>query len=174
MGNDTGVKTQACSGCGEEKPLAESYFATYKLKLAGKSRKVRRFRKRCRECVRLTERQWREKNLEASRQINRESETRRRADTRRHDYLLRRKYGITSEDYATALDVQGGGCAICGKPPTNRRLSVDHDHKTGKVRGLLCMSCNRGLGTYKDNSANLRKAAEYLDNPPFETIGGTT
>jgi Recombination endonuclease VII len=53
--------------------------------------------------------------------------------------------GITDADYEALLAAQGGGCAICGNPPKTRRLHVDHDHKTGKVRGLLCHRCNRAL-----------------------------
>ena len=58
-------------------------------------------------------------------------------------------------------------CAICGTDDPNfghvKTFSVDHDHETGKVRGLLCLHCNLGLGKFKDNSTNLRKAADYLD-----------
>lgn len=53
--------------------------------------------------------------------------------------------GITAEEYDLRLAAQGGGCAICGATPKTRRLHVDHDHKTGAVRGLLCLRCNRNL-----------------------------
>ena len=55
--------------------------------------------------------------------------------------------GIPLAEYDALLAAQGGGCAICGNPPKTRRLHVDHDHKTGKVRGLLCHRCNRRLDT---------------------------
>ena len=53
--------------------------------------------------------------------------------------------GVTDAEYDRLLAAQGGGCAICGNPPKTRRLHVDHDHKTGRVRGLLCHRCNRAL-----------------------------
>jgi hypothetical protein len=56
--------------------------------------------------------------------------------------------GITDADYAAMLARQYGGCAICGRPPKTRRLHVDHDHRTGAVRGLLCHRCNRNLPTW--------------------------
>lgn len=58
---------------------------------------------------------------------------------------LYRKLGITNEDYERMLAEQCGVCAICGKPPKSKRLHVDHNHKTLKVRGLLCYSCNTKL-----------------------------
>lgn len=77
-----------------------------------------------------------------------------------------RKYGITGQDYHDILEKQGGGCAICGnKDPGDRRLKrfhVDHCHETGKVRGLLCITCNMGIGKFKDNPDYLILAAEYL------------
>jgi hypothetical protein len=69
--------------------------------------------------------------------------------------------GITDDAYEQLLAEQEGGCAICGNPPKTRRLSVDHNHRTGKVRGLLCFRCNRGLPTYA-TSDWLRNAYGYV------------
>lgn len=55
---------------------------------------------------------------------------------------------LSPDEYEALLEAQGGVCAICGNPPAKRRLSVDHDHATGKVRGLLCFRCNRALLVY--------------------------
>lgn len=59
-------------------------------------------------------------------------------------------------------DAQDYRCAVCGEPPTRRRLDVDHDHKTGAVRGLLCSDCNIALGKFRDDPDRLRAAADYL------------
>ena len=76
---------------------------------------------------------------------------------------LQRKYGITLADYNRMLKTQGGRCAICGrKPSKTRRLDVDHSHKSGRIRGLLCHRDNRGLAWFSDNPATLRAAADYL------------
>jgi len=61
------------------------------------------------------------------------------------------------------LQVQGGVCAICGNPPKTRRLDVDHDHKTGVIRGLLCFTCNHHLLGKYATVAKLRAAADYLE-----------
>ena len=81
-----------------------------------------------------------------------------------------RKYGLTLDDYNELLESQGGGCAICGKHGVRaesywseeRLLAVDHNHVTGRVRGLLCDSCNRGMGLLKDSEQILARAAKYL------------
>lgn len=96
------------------------------------------------------------------------------------DINLRRKYGITEKDYEKLLAKQNGKCAICGFTPYDRakfegklgkqgslpinyrNLHVDHCHKTGKVRGLLCWSCNVGLGKFFDNPNTLKEAAKYV------------
>jgi len=59
-----------------------------------------------------------------------------------------KQLGVTDDEYALLLEAQDGGCAICGAKPKTRRLHVDHDHATGKVRGLLCHRCNRVLQTW--------------------------
>lgn len=65
---------------------------------------------------------------------------------RERDRRLQRTYGITQRVYRTMLTTQNGGCAICSRAPrAGKNLHVDHDHKTGRVRGLLCFRCNRRL-----------------------------
>jgi Recombination endonuclease VII len=59
-----------------------------------------------------------------------------------------RALGVTDEEYARLLAAQGGHCALCPNEPKTRRLHVDHDHATGRVRGLLCHRCNRNLPTW--------------------------
>jgi hypothetical protein len=71
------------------------------------------------------------------------------------------RYGMTDEEYARRVQEQGGVCRICKKAPKNR-LQVDHDHATNKIRGLLCVNCNRGLGYLRDNPIILDAAAQYL------------
>ena len=72
---------------------------------------------------------------------------------------------VTTESWNQMYTSQRGVCAICGSSDRRGfRLSLDHDHRTMKVRGLLCTSCNNGIGRFGDNSDLLRKAADYLDN----------
>lgn len=91
-----------------------------------------------------------------------------RSDYTRSGALLR-VYGITVEQYDAMLAEQGGVCALCGKPPamnggpSGNRLHVDHDHETGRVRALLCSTCNISLGGFRDDPVLLRKAADYLE-----------
>lgn len=80
------------------------------------------------------------------------------------------KLGCSREHYEALLKAQQGKCAICGaanghtsKHGTDCRLAVDHDHRTGTIRGLLCNSCNRGLGRFKDSLELLRAAVRYLE-----------
>lgn len=81
--------------------------------------------------------------------------------TRRWKFKTR--YGITVEDYDRMMVEQQGLCSICRGVPGKRGFQVDHDHNTGKVRGLLCEPCNRGLGQFKDDPILLRVAAQYLE-----------
>lgn len=79
-----------------------------------------------------------------------------------------RRYGITEDDEAAMLAAQGGVCAICGtgEPGTKYgRWCRDHDHATGRLRGLLCTSCNQGLGRFRDDPGVLLAAIRYLVEP---------
>lgn len=79
-------------------------------------------------------------------------------------YKVKNSYGLTAEAYRALWESHDGRCAICGNEPTGqkRHLSVDHDHDTGKVRGLLCNGCNSALGHLKDDPTRCEAAASYL------------
>jgi len=85
---------------------------------------------------------------------------------------LKKMFGITLGIYEAILEYQGGVCAICGKAETVinsgskklQALAVDHCHKTGVIRGLLCSKCNNGLGYFKDSTALLQTAIKYLES----------
>jgi hypothetical protein len=85
-------------------------------------------------------------------------------------------YGITLDQVAQLLLLQGGTCAICGgtEPGKHRgkvtNWHVDHNHKTGEVRGLLCINCNNGLGRFKDTAELLGRAYDYLLDPPARKV----
>lgn len=124
-----------CRTCGEVKPIDKFRLRADK----------RAHRPHCNKC--LTDR------------ANR-SEAGIRARTR---YFLMRKYSMTPGGYAELLFEQQGLCAICrGAPKANGVLYVDHCHDTGKVRGLLCNTCNAGLGQFRDSQDLLARALEYL------------
>jgi len=98
--------------------------------------------------------EWRERNPDSSRQAQ------------------MRKYDITLEDYDNLLSIQGGVCAICGKPETSTQkgkavcLSVDHDHSTSVVRGLLCYRCNAGIGMLMEDPEIILSAYRYVTKSP--------
>lgn len=72
-------------------------------------------------------------------------------------------YGLEPEQYKSMYETQQGKCAICNEEPkTKRGLHIDHNHKTGKVRGLLCHGCNVALGSFKEDVNTLNKAIEYI------------
>lgn len=79
------------------------------------------------------------------------------------DDRLKRQYSISEEIYEAIFKKQDGRCAICRCQQHYQRLAVDHDHKTGMVRGLLCVQCNRGLGRFFDSALRLRNAAAYIE-----------
>jgi len=107
-------------------------------------------------------RKWGEENKEINRKRSREWYYNNTDKKRARD--LRIKFGITPEIYKTMLADQNGVCAICSNAcKSGKLLAVDHDHNNGRVRGLLCMECNTGLGKFLDSAELLRKSAEYLE-----------
>jgi hypothetical protein len=83
---------------------------------------------------------------------------------------LKRKYGITEAEYFDMLDKQQGKCAICECEPQGKDFAVDHNHKTGEVRGLLCSNCNTGIGLLGDDVSRLIAARQYLINYQSTTV----
>jgi hypothetical protein len=82
---------------------------------------------------------------------------------RERDRHLQRRYGVSLQWYEDTLKIQGGGCFICGRMPgKNRNLHVDHCHKTNRVRGILCATCNGVLGRFYEDVSRFEKAIEYL------------
>ena len=129
-----------CTKCGAIKELTEFGNYTYK----GQPRK----RAACKSC----------KNAQ---QIKRYSE----APEVHREYLYKKKYGISIQEYDELLDAQGGCCKICGTDTPNGqgRFVIDHNHVSGEIRGLLCSTCNTGLGNFFDNPQFLKNAATYLE-----------
>ena len=114
---------------------------------------------------------WRSENPEKKRAYDREYIAQNYARIR-HKQLMS-DYGISYEQYLAMEEEQGGCCSICERPKEDcqrrtkygkvRALEVDHCHKTGKIRGLLCASCNTTIGHMEDDTHRLRKAINYLE-----------
>lgn len=158
---------KTCTRCGVERPLIEFY--RHRGTKDGRAT-------HCSECQRARTREWNAANRDRIKQRNAAA---RLADPERkrrdHRQFWLRAYGLDEEAYQALLVAQNYVCAICQSPETwidartgdPRRLAVDHCHKTGKVRGLLCGSCNRGIGQFRDDPSLLKRASVYLQ-------GGTT
>ena len=159
-----------CTKCGVEQPLDDFY------KAAG-TRDGRRgdckgcFRKRAqerypevRERAIARSKQWRVDNIERFRENQRRMRATPESKRKQREYHLGKKFGLTVERYDEMLAAQGGGCAICRRPPRDDiSLHVDHDHETGRVRGLTCFRCNNALGDFNDDRQLLDAASAYLD-----------
>jgi hypothetical protein len=98
--------------------------------------------------------------------LNKRRQQRRANNTNEVRKKLAKRYNLSHEEYMQLHQLQGGKCRICGKPEVNlgRLLSVDHNHKTGKVRGLLCFKCNTAIGLLLDSKSLLEKALRYLSD----------
>lgn len=131
------MQSKVCSKCKIRQPLAEFYVAY----------RSRRLESWCRSCKYKSDKARR---TPESRKLENRSN-------------ILRKYGLTIQGYDALLKSQGGVCAICGRTSTTgRNLAVDHDHTSGRIRGLLCDSCNGGLGLLQDSEEILEKALAYL------------
>ncbi len=148
--------TKRCKGCHRVLPLSEFHM------IRAKNGKKYPY-SYCKPCGKRNRQKWHhtEKGQEAHRK-----------------HMFRTNYGITLTQYNVMLKEQNGVCAICGNPETrmNRRgtirlLSVDHDHASGRRRGLLCSACNSGLGYFKDDCVRLHSAIAYLTSGQSHQAG---
>lgn len=161
---------RACTRCREIKDIEE--FSPSKRGKDGR-------RSHCHRCCCIASKEWRNKNADrvretaASYRKNNPEKVREwakrnpdkiKAKSRRQE--LKRNHNITQEEYEMLLNSQDGKCAICETDKPNclgvEYLSVDHDHETGRIRGLLCQNCNMGIGHLKDNCKIVESALVYL------------
>lgn len=160
---------KTCRKCGEAKPLDDFYRMAgmrdghrNECKACNLRDKAERHRQNP-EPARARVKAWQRANPERVKaKQDAYKVSGRKAISDRRSYL-KRKYGVTPEWYDEQLAAQGGGCAICGKPPRDDiSLHVDHDHATGAIRQLCCFACNNLLGDAGDDAGLLTRAASYL------------
>lgn len=135
----TSSKLKFCSSCGETFPT--EFFHKNKALKDG-------LHTICKPCNGAKSAKWKKENPERAKE---------------NDY--KRKYGLSYAEYGHLLSTQNGACAICNTRFEDAQrgvLFVDHCHKTGKVRGLLCQNCNTAIGLLQDNPLFCTKAAKYL------------
>jgi hypothetical protein len=124
---------KCCSTCKEEKPLSEFYTK----------------RSNCKVCSNKAVNNWKQNNKEKNQRTLQKAK-------------LKAKYGLTLEQYEDMVKEQKGVCYICKCENPTRKLNVDHCHKTGKVRKLLCDKCNMTLGLINDSQELLKQFLFYL------------
>lgn len=160
---------KVCTKCQQLKDLNEfnirkeiqSGYTSHCKECKKQYRKINRFK------INIQQNKWRLKNRDEDLLKKKNYYQENREQKRKNDLL--KKFNLTLEDYNNLLIKQNYCCAICGNKETAKAhngnikfLAVDHCHKTNKVRGLLCMFCNTGLGKFKDNIEYLQKAVNYL------------
>jgi hypothetical protein len=151
-----------CSKCNLTKPLADYYKD--KTKIDGHRAMCKACNRESKKTHTLSE-EAKAKRKAYCREYSREYNRAKCQDPRfRLNKHLKHKYGITIEEYEDMLDKQGGVCYICHREcKVNGRLCVDHCHRSGKVRALLCTQCNGALGLAEDSVITLKKMIAYLE-----------
>ena len=150
---DFAGETKTCKECQEPKPLSEFHK---------RAAEPDGLNTRCKPCARARLNGYRKANPEGTRRLYNKAHDRIRRDD--PDYRYRWAYGMDRGEYDALVEKQDGKCGICGVTENlNRnRWCVDHDHSTGKVRGLLCVKCNTGIGNLGDTLEAVEKAVKYL------------
>lgn len=144
------IKNKKCPKCGVIKPLTAEFWHKNKSSKNG-------FTGYCKPCINILKKAYRAKHKERINAARRKKNKTYSYRTRRYQKL----YGITCYSINKMWEEQDKKCAICKEPV--QRFDIDHNHKNGQVRGLLCRPCNVGLGQFKDNINNLKEAIRYLN-----------
>lgn len=158
--------TQTCRRCQVLKPVDQ--FWKNRAKLSGLSQY-------CNTCSNLNRKETRHRAAEGKTKFKRGSYKHFSEDQHRvraREQSLIKEYNITIHEYNAMFNNQNGCCAICNTHQSSlkRPLDVDHDHNTGKIRGLLCFKCNTGIGLLQEDPGILNKAIEYLVELRFDKV----
>jgi hypothetical protein len=161
-----------CSKCKEDKPESEFYRRRDTKKGYGSHCKscCSKWAAENQDSIKKARQKWLDSNYEKARDSQRKYKITNREKLKKdyRNWRLKNQYGLTEEDFKELLIKQNGVCAICGQSETKvqhgkiQPLTVDHNHETGKVRGLLCFNCNIAIGKLKDSVVLLEQAIEYL------------
>jgi hypothetical protein len=158
---------KTCASEREKQVIPPTEFPTSKqCRTCGETKPIERFNKRyrtkdgrvgaCKDCTNAYQREH-----------NQIPKVRAKIRKKYRAIYIMQRYGMTLEEYEILLVSQGGVCAICGSESSGRdsakHLDVDHDHDTGRVRGLLCHHCNVGMGHFKDDVNLMKAAIQYLE-----------
>jgi len=160
--------TKICTKCKKELPATLKYFSIQS--------NMKRLRSQCKECSNKYSKKYRLKNKEKLQEYNKQYAEKNKEKIKRYNKAkyrrnpeyykelnLQRNFKLIIDQYNKLLEDQNSKCAICGRDNNVKKaLAVDHNHKTGKIRGLLCHNCNIGLGVFNDNPLILIKVVKYL------------
>ena len=163
-----------CRTCGKEFPATTEFFHKSGSSLKPdcklcRNKKQKEYNKNNPQIQKKSWQKWASANREYLRTAARINY--RKNIERAKFWHVTKTYGLTAEQFLRLYEIQKESCAICGQhiPLFNdgmvRKRHIDHCHKTGQVRGILCNSCNSVLGAFKDDPHMFRKAAEYIENP---------
>lgn len=147
------IKNKKCNMCREVLSVEKFYKLTFIKKDGTKSKTIAWC---CKDCNKKRGEKWRKENPRKVKAIDRKK-------------YLKDEFNMTSAEYDNLLSSQNYCCKICGvhKDNVKNHLSVDHCHKTGKIRGLLCIKCNSGIGFFNEDKGIINKAIKYLEE--YET-----
>lgn len=149
--NVTLVISKKCGRCEGVFPIID--FSIDKSKKDGRSIYCYNCRKKISKAKRATNSHKQNRKL-----------TRKRYARKERDYLLKSRYGITADQFDAIFLSQNNTCALCTSDKSDgKNFVVDHCHKTGNIRGILCSYCNRALGMFKDDPETLKQAIRYLE-----------
>ena len=130
------MQSKACTKCGEVKDLS-AFYRKSTMKDGRQSH--------CKVCQNQRTKAWHNANPDSKKNTD-----------------LQRFYGISLTDYNRMFEEQGGRCKICDQEQPGKRLAVDHCHRTGKVRSLLCDPCNKAIGLFQDDPSRIESALNYV------------
>ena len=123
------------------------------------NRKRREYHQKHKEEENKRTKEWKVKNIEHVNKYNKEY----RNGTQGRDYWLKHRYNLSLNDWLDIWKKQDGKCAVCGKAFENpSNACIDHNHITGKVRGLLCKKCNIAIGFFDENINSMERAIKYI------------